>query len=135
MRTTATLSGFLVLWLVLDRSAASLGSYRGEWGLLVALLTATDAVVVESLLSRCRAGRAAIALGQGWARWAATRTAVAVSAITLAFFAIYAAATHEPLQRTVPHHLSGDAARVGPRDYSAAIASSSRSSGSALATG
>jgi hypothetical protein len=38
--------------MVLDRSAASLGSYRGEWGLLVALLTVTAAVVVESLLSR-----------------------------------------------------------------------------------
>ena len=98
MRTAATLSGFVVLWLVLDRSAAILGSNRGEWGVVVALLTVTAAVVVEGLLARCRPAHAAIALGLGWPQRAALLAAVSVSVAMLTFFPIYTLATSAPLR-------------------------------------
>ena len=98
MRTATALSGFLVLRLVLDRSAATLGSYLGEWGVAVALLTVAAAVVVEGLFARCRPAHAAIALGLGWPRPAALLTAVALSTAMLAFLPIYTTATDEPLR-------------------------------------
>lgn len=58
-----TLFGFVVLWLVLDRSASALGSFRGEAGLLVCGAVLLAAVPLEMFLSRSGTAQAIAALG------------------------------------------------------------------------
>jgi hypothetical protein len=45
-----TLLGFFVLWILLDRLAAGLGSMRGEFGPVVCALVLAAAVVCECFL-------------------------------------------------------------------------------------
>jgi membrane protease YdiL (CAAX protease family) len=59
----AVLAGFVVLWIVLDRSAAALGSFRGEAGIAVCLVVLAAAVVVEMAIGGGGPGRALTALG------------------------------------------------------------------------
>lgn len=49
-KLAVTLAGFLLIWLVLDRSAAWLQSGRGEYGALICALTVGAALLVERLL-------------------------------------------------------------------------------------
>lgn len=44
-----TLAGFVALWLLLDRSAAALGSVRGEWGGAIALAIVALALTIEMI--------------------------------------------------------------------------------------
>lgn len=52
LRLAPTLIAFVILWLALDRSAALLGSYRGEAGIAVCLVTLAVAIMAEAALSR-----------------------------------------------------------------------------------
>jgi membrane protease YdiL (CAAX protease family) len=92
------IAGFLFIWLVLDRSALSLGSFRGEAGILVALLTVLAAVVVERALFGRGPAKAVEALGFGTPARNGLLTALLLSAGLLAFFPIYAAMTQTPLR-------------------------------------
>ena len=93
-----TVAGFLALWLVLDRSAAWLGSTRGEWGLIVCAAVLVCAIGVECLLSR-RTPRAAMqALGLRAPRRRALAWTVAVCAALLALLPLFSAATGSTLE-------------------------------------
>jgi membrane protease YdiL (CAAX protease family) len=98
MSVGAVLAGFVVIWLVLDRSATVLGSNRGEWGVVVALLTVATAIAVEGVLARRRPARAVIALGLGRPRRGALLLAVAISVAMLGFFPTYALVTSVPVR-------------------------------------
>lgn len=89
----ATLLGFILLWLLLDRSAAALGSTRGEAGFVVLALVLAAAVLCECVLSSQRPGKAALALGLRWPRREAAVWTLALAAILLAYFPIFAMAT------------------------------------------
>jgi membrane protease YdiL (CAAX protease family) len=56
-------AAFSVLWLILDRSAAGLGSYRGEFGVVVCLVVLMAALAVEVPISRNSVGQALLQLG------------------------------------------------------------------------
>jgi membrane protease YdiL (CAAX protease family) len=88
-----TLAGFFVLWLLLDRSAALLGSMRGEAGLIVCALVLVAAVAVESLFFGKRLRSAMEALGLRRASWRSLVVAVGLAVVLLAFFPIYSLAT------------------------------------------
>jgi membrane protease YdiL (CAAX protease family) len=91
------LLGFLLVWVVLDRSAALLGSFRGEAGVVVFLLVLVTATCVEVFLFGARpvAGLRALAFR------AATRRNVvatlALSALFLCYFPLFAGLTDLPL--------------------------------------
>jgi membrane protease YdiL (CAAX protease family) len=87
----------VVLWIVLDRSAALLGSTRGEWGLIVCALVVVCAIAMEGVLSG-RAPRAALlALGLRMPRLRALGWTLALCAALLAFFPLFSAVTGSPL--------------------------------------
>jgi len=91
------LAGFLVIWLVLDRSAAVLGSYRGEFGIVVCGLVLAAAIAVELVLFGITPIAAIRALGL---RKAAVRSVIAtlvLSGLLLCFFPLYAFLAGVPL--------------------------------------
>jgi hypothetical protein len=51
------LADSIALWLILGRSAAGLGSYRGEFGVVVCLVVLAAALAVEVPISRVRLDR------------------------------------------------------------------------------
>lgn len=51
-RIVAVLLGFVALYLLMDRTAAALQSFRGEWGIAIALLIGTAAILIEWLITR-----------------------------------------------------------------------------------
>ena len=63
--TAKVLIGFVILWLLLDRSAAYLGSFRGEAGLAVCTAVLVAAIISEGILFERRPGVAASVLGLG----------------------------------------------------------------------
>ncbi len=91
------LIGFVVLWLVLDRTAAGLASFRGEAGLFVCVLVVVAAVVVERVLFATRPGAALAALGFGMPRTSGLGVGAAIAIILVAFLPACAAATGVPL--------------------------------------
>lgn len=93
---TTTL-GFVVLWVVLDRSAALLGSLRGEWGLIVCVVVVPAAIAMECVLSGRTPRDAATALGIRVPRLRALSWTAVLCAALLAFFPLYSAATDSPL--------------------------------------
>lgn len=93
-----TLLGFAVLWLLLDRSAAALGSTRGESGLIVCALVVGAAVTCESVLSRRGVGEAFSALGLRWPARNAWIGTAAMSAVLLMYFPTFAAVTGAELE-------------------------------------
>jgi hypothetical protein len=48
----AVLAGFVVLWIVLDRTAAGLGSFTGEAGIVVCLVVLAAAIAIEMAVAR-----------------------------------------------------------------------------------
>jgi membrane protease YdiL (CAAX protease family) len=86
----ATLAGFLLLWLVLDRSAAALGSFRGEQGLVVCLIVLAAAVAVEFVLSRRAPLPALAALGLRAPALDALAWTLALVAALLCFYPLFA---------------------------------------------
>jgi membrane protease YdiL (CAAX protease family) len=90
--------GFAIIWVVLDRLALALQSFRGEWGLLVAAATIVAAVVVELVL-RSRS-IATVLRDLGLLRVPELRIATAVvflSVALLAFLPIYSLVTGTPI--------------------------------------
>lgn len=87
-----TLAGFVALWLILDRSAAALGSGRGEWGAAIALLVVAVAVTVE-MIGRPGGARDALRrLGFVAPDMRAMIAALVLSAAMLAALALFARA-------------------------------------------
>jgi membrane protease YdiL (CAAX protease family) len=83
---TAILAGWLLIWIVLDRSAAGFESTRGEMGLAVAALVIGATLAVERTVFGARPLKALRALGFGWPGIAPL---LAVSALCLALMAYY----------------------------------------------
>lgn len=93
IRTATILVGFAALYLVLDRFAAGLGSFRGEWGVIVCVAVVVLAIFVEMVTSWTGPQRAALLLGLGRSSRGALAMAVGLSLLLVAFFPIYAMAT------------------------------------------
>ena len=92
------LAGFVVLWLVLDRSAALLGSYRGELGLIVCLIVLVLALGIEMRLSRASLGQALGNLGLGRSNAAGLFWSVALCVAMLGFYPVFSALTGAELK-------------------------------------
>ncbi|TIP88196.1 MAG: CPBP family intramembrane metalloprotease [Mesorhizobium sp.] len=97
MRLVLIFAGLLALYLVLDRSAWSLRSIRGEWGLIVGALTIVAAFIVEYIVARKVPREAALALGLGAPRSGATWFTVIGSVVLIALIPIYCAIAGLPL--------------------------------------
>ena len=93
-----TLIGFAFLWLLLDRSAALLGSTRGEAGLLVCALTVAGVVVCEAVLSPRPTGRILVDIGFRAPASDAMVGAAILSTAMLLFFPVFGAWTGVRLQ-------------------------------------
>jgi membrane protease YdiL (CAAX protease family) len=85
--------GFVALWLLLDRTAAMLGSTRGEMGLLVCLIVLIAAMLVEILATRASPVTVLSALGLDRAKSVGVLWSVAICAAMLCFYPFYAIAT------------------------------------------
>jgi membrane protease YdiL (CAAX protease family) len=81
-------AGFFAIWLVLDRSAAWLGSYRGEAGMAVLALVLGVAVGVEWAAFRRTPLDALRALGFRWPTARGLLTTLALCAVMLAYYGI-----------------------------------------------
>jgi membrane protease YdiL (CAAX protease family) len=88
---------FVLLWIVLDRTAVALGSTRGEAGLAIAALLTALALIVEWRLAGSRLRHSLRSLGFGTPARRALLAAFALSAVLLAFFPVLAAATNQPI--------------------------------------
>jgi len=89
-----TLAGFVALWLLLDRSAAALGSGRGEWGGAIALAVVAVAVTIE-MIGRPGGARDALRrLGFVAPNARAMLAALVLSVAMLAALALFARAAH-----------------------------------------
>jgi membrane protease YdiL (CAAX protease family) len=87
------LTGFVALWLILDRSAALLGSYRGEMGLLVCLIVLVAATGIEMALSGASMRRALTDLGLRRPNVAGTKWSVGLSVAMLGFYPVFSLVT------------------------------------------
>jgi membrane protease YdiL (CAAX protease family) len=92
------LVGFLVIWLVLDRSAAVLGSYRGEFGVVVCCLVLVVTVVVERLFFGLRPAAALRAIGLNRPQARSMLATLGLCVLLLSFFPIYAILAGVPLR-------------------------------------
>ncbi len=90
LRMVKVLAGFLVIWLVLDQSAAFLGSFRGESGLIVCLLVLIVATGIEFIFFGSSPVEALHALGLRTATRRSMVATLALSALLLCFFPLYA---------------------------------------------
>ncbi len=97
MKLVAMLLGFVIVWLVLDQSAATLGSFRGEWGVAVAAVTLAAIVATEMAVFRRSLRDAIGALGLGPAKRKVLLTSLAISAALLAMIPIYGIARGVPV--------------------------------------
>ena len=92
------LAGFFALWLILDRSAAGLGSYRGELGVAVCLVVLAAALAVEVPLSRVSAWQALTDLGLKWPDAIGMIGTTALCGAMLLFYPLFAIATGTTLR-------------------------------------
>jgi membrane protease YdiL (CAAX protease family) len=83
-------TGFVVIWLALDRSAFLLGSFLGEYGLLVCAITLAVALAVETAISRRRPLATLSALGLKAPNQASLVAALGLAALILAFLPLNA---------------------------------------------
>jgi membrane protease YdiL (CAAX protease family) len=90
-------ASFVVLWLVLDRSAAWLGSYRGEFGVAVCLIVLAAALAIEIAISRVPVWQAMFQLGLGRPAASGMIWSIFLSAAMLLFYPLFAAATRTTL--------------------------------------
>ncbi len=93
---TATWAAFFVLWMVLDRVAAALGSTRGEYGLLVFAVVLAAAAAAERLLSGGPWRSSVVALGVRAPERRSLRWTMAAAVTMLAFVQIIGVATGSP---------------------------------------
>jgi membrane protease YdiL (CAAX protease family) len=89
--------GTFLIFLVLDRSAAWLGSLRGEAGLLVCALVIMAILVVERLFFKTSPRQAIQRLGLGYPSSRAMGVTLLVCLILLAFFPLFALVTGAPV--------------------------------------
>ena len=89
--------GFFVGWLVLDRLAFALGSFRGEWGLPVALATLAVLVVFEAIAFRTPWRDLPRSLGLTRPAPRATIAIVVLSLALVGFLPLYAMVMGIPL--------------------------------------
>lgn len=94
----ASMAGFVLLWLLLDRLAFGLGSFRGEWGLLVCAVVVAAAVLAEWVLSRRAPLEALRALGFVTPTREATLWTLVLVAVLLSFFPLFALATQSEIR-------------------------------------
>lgn len=87
------LAGFVVLWLLLDRSATWFGSFRGEAGLAVCALVLVAAVAWEIAITRQGPVRALTSLGLQRPPLTILVATLVLSIALLCFFPLYAVAT------------------------------------------
>jgi len=91
------LIGFLVLWFVLDRSAAMLGSFSGEAGIVVCVAVLLTAVIVERTLFGLGPAMSLPALGFRRPERDAIRATFLLCAALLAFYPLFSLGTTLPL--------------------------------------
>ncbi len=91
------LAGFALLWGILHGSASALGSLRGEWGIVVALLVVASAILWESRTRRIRRAEAARSLGLVRPALRPLLGACAVSAALLCLLPLYGWSTATPI--------------------------------------
>src|SRR5262245_12088408 len=89
-RVVLIVLGFVFLWLLLETSAGHLPSYRGEWGLVVAILVAVAAIPWEQLVGQRGLRQAAYALGLHRSLTAVLAWTVALSFVLLCFLPLCA---------------------------------------------
>lgn len=97
LRMATVLVGFVLLWLLLDRSAAWLGSFRGEAGLAVCALVLAAAVATEAAITRQRPASALKSLGLQLPAMNVLAATLVLCIALLLFFPIYAFVTATPL--------------------------------------
>lgn len=90
-------AGFLLIWLVLERSAAALGSTRGEFGVIVCALVLAAGIGVELVLFGVPPSRALPLLGFRRATRRSLLATLALSLGLLCFFPLYAVLGGIPL--------------------------------------
>lgn len=93
----AVLAGFVVLWLLLDRCAAWLGSFRGEAGLAICAFVLVAAVAMEVLITRQRPSSALTSLGLTLPSINVLATTLALCVALVCFFPLYALSTGSTL--------------------------------------
>ena len=91
--TLAVIFGFVILWLVLDRSAALLSSLFGEWGLVICAAVIVAAVVTEIVLTGRTPVQAAAALGLRRPRGAVWLQTILIVALLLLYFPLFSLLT------------------------------------------
>jgi membrane protease YdiL (CAAX protease family) len=91
------LIGFIFLWAVMHGSATWLGSYRGEWGMLVGIAVVAAALLWERLIGQQSVGKALGLLGLGKPTANALLWAGAISAALVCFFPVYALVFATPI--------------------------------------
>jgi membrane protease YdiL (CAAX protease family) len=89
----ATFGCFALVWALFDRTAAFLGSVRGEAGILVCAVVLTAATACELALSKRTPVHALAALGLRAPDLRALLWAFALVALLLSFYPVFAAAT------------------------------------------
>ena len=83
------LVGLVVVWLIFHWTAETLGSYRGEYGLLLGAIVVSAAVIAEMLLFRRTPKEAARALGLGRGRSRGPAVAAAIGAGLLLVYPLF----------------------------------------------
>ncbi len=83
------LVGLVVVWLIFHWTAETLGSYRGEYGLLLGAIVVCAAVIAEVLLFRRTPKEAARALGLGRGRSRGLAVAAALGAGLLLVYPLF----------------------------------------------
>jgi membrane protease YdiL (CAAX protease family) len=103
-----TIAVFVLLWVLLDRMAATLGSTRGEFGIAICIAVVAAAFGGEWLLARRSPPQLVSALGLGRSEKTALLWAIVLATALLCYFPVFSAATDTPLT------IRGDAALLIP---------------------
>ena len=91
-------AGFVIIYLVLDRSATWTNSLYGEYGAMICTVVIASALLVERLLFRSMPRSALGALGLGSPSRRGLLAALLVSLALLAYFPLFALVSGQPLQ-------------------------------------
>jgi membrane protease YdiL (CAAX protease family) len=90
-------AGFVLLWLLLDRSAALLGSVRGEYGILICIVVVVAAIAVEMSAFRRTFANAVRALGLGLPNGLGLAVALVLGGALVGFLALFAITSGSPI--------------------------------------
>lgn len=93
----AILIGFLILWLLLDRTATALNSVRGESGIFLAFLIVGAAVTLESVFFKRTPREGLRVLGLGRPTRSGLLAGCLIGLLLLAYFPIFSALTGTPI--------------------------------------